>query len=109
MIVNLVKFLKKELGFEFYPNIAPESATMPCGVYNVLNESERIGVNLGSYQTDFSIQIDIYTSTYKEANLLKDRLKEVLFRFERPIIELNSSISFEDESYRLMVQFDSFV
>lgn len=108
MIINLVKHLKDNLGFEFYPQIAPKSAKSPCGVYNIISEKERIGVNLGSFQTDFFIQIDIYTKTYKEANLIKEKLKDVLFSFERPIISLSFNIDFEDGEYRLMCEFESF-
>lgn len=108
MIVSLVKFLKNKMGFEFYPEIAPKSAKLPCGVYTVVSESERISVNLGSYQSDFMVQLDIYTSTYKEANLMKESIKKVLFEFERPIISLSCNISKDDEIYRLMVEFESF-
>lgn len=108
MIINLVKHLKDSLGIEFYPEIAPKSAKSPCGVYNIINESERISVNLGSFQTDFFIQIDIYTTSYKEIQVFKEKLKNALFSFERPIIALNFKESFEYDEYRLICEFESF-
>lgn len=109
MIISLISHLKKSLRFEFYPQIAPEFAKLPCGVYNIISETERISVNLGSYQSDFIIQLDIYTNTYKEADLLKDEVKKALFSFERPIVSLSCNISKDNEIYRLIVEFKSFV
>ena len=59
---------------------------------------------MGSFQTDYLIQLDIYTKTHKEANLIKEKLKDVLFSFKRPIILLNFNIYFGDGEYRLMCE-----
>lgn len=76
--------------------------------YNVIVKKKELRINLGSFQTDFFIQIDIYTKTYKEENLIKEKLKDVLFGFKRPIISLSFNIDFEDGEYRLICEFESF-
>lgn len=108
MIVKLINHLKEKLNLDFYPSIIPKSAKMPCGVYNIIDENSQISINLGVFQVDYLIQIDIYTATYKEADLLKQKLNLALFSFQRPVIALNNKISFDDESYRLMCELKMF-
>ena len=76
--------------------------------YNVISKKERIENKFGLISNRFFIQIDIYTKTYKEANLIKEKLKDILFSFKRPIISLSFNIDFGDGEYRLMCEFESF-
>lgn len=109
MITKLISHLQNHLNMQIYPNIAPKEARTPFCVYTIINQSERISINLGSYQSDFMIQLDIYTNSFKQAHNLASKTKEALFQFDRPITALSSNISFENELYRAMIEFDTFI
>ena len=53
----------------------------------------------------YTIEIGV---NINDKDKLKEKLKDVLFSFERPIISLSFNIDFEDGEYRLMCEFESF-
>lgn len=54
--------------------------------YSVIGKKKRIENKFGLISNKL---FDIYIKTHKEANLIKEKLKDVLFSFERPTISLS--------------------
>ncbi|WP_170019193.1 hypothetical protein [Campylobacter sp. RM16190] len=109
VLIELIDFLKANMNLEIYPHVVPNDGEYPCMVYQVVSELDRISLNAGGYQTDFLIQVDIYSKSYKQAQELKEKFKEALYSFNRPITTLQITQTKDEEYYRTMIEFEIFI
>lgn len=109
MIIPLIKHLEDGLKLPLYPLVVPENGVYPCLVYHQISQNDRISVNAKAYQSDFLIQLDLYASTYKETQILKEKIKSSLYDFHRPLVSIDITENKDDEKIRAMFEVKYFV
>jgi len=61
-----------------YPNVAPQSASYPLGVYQVISGSPEFHLGGASTLSEFTIDISVYSTTISEREQIATRIKNLL-------------------------------
>lgn len=106
---RLVGHLKAQTGLSVFAYEANDKAKMPYIVYQVNGQNERLAVNGGVIQTDYLIELDVYSSDSEESETLKEKIINALLNFERPATSIKCHTEPDDKSVLLTIEFEFFV
>lgn len=109
VVQKLANHLKNSLNLPVFAYEAPKETKTPCIIYQITGQNFKTALNGGILQANYSIQLDTFTATFKEAMELSEKITETLLSFKRPIININCEIDRENDHFYLMVEFDFFV
>ena len=107
MIIELIQHLKDTLSLQIYPMIMPSDCAKPACVYTIINNRDNQGISGCVSSETIAIQFDIYSKSYKEAEILLDEVKTALYSFKNYPIGINSRDNFETETelFRKIITF----
>ena len=108
-IIKLARHLETKTGVKVFAYEADAKSGVPYVVYQINDQSERLAVNGGVIQTDYLIELDIYTKTFKESETLKEKIINALLEFERPVTSIKCDTDKEDGFIFLTIELEFFV
>ena len=66
-------------GGRVYPDVAPQGPAMPYAVYRVVYDGDNQTVNGGAYARNTRFQIDVFATSYDEADASAEELRTALY------------------------------
>lgn len=112
VIKRLAGHLKSETGIMISSyDKTDHTGALPHIVYQVNDQYERLALNGGIIQTDYLVELDVYTKTYKESEELKEKIVNALLNFERPVTSIKCDTEQDDNTKAILltIEFEFFV
>lgn len=95
MIKQLISHLSNN-GLNFTALVEVQDKKPPFFIYHVLNEQNYHSLNKKITKKHFVFLFEIYATSYKQAEELKEEFEEVIYSFNHPILEFECQRELRD-------------